>query len=228
METNKQTEEVDSPEPQAVEEKESIKGNGNVADNTLPEGSTNEWDKQLEEVTRQRENYRDLYLRARAELDNYKKRLPKEREDIRFYVITALFSPFITALENFSLGLKNAEKRNVEREVLEGFKMVFQQFNLCFKDLSIKPIDPTGEVFNPHLHEAVSVRHDAEKKEGTVLEVVRTGYRVGDHILRPAIVTVSKGPEVPKIETMEALPPSNGSNFIDSIDGARQEKDLPV
>jgi molecular chaperone GrpE len=138
------------------------------------------------------ERYKDLYLRVRAELENYKKRLPREREEMYFQLILKVFKPLVVAVESLSVGVKNLDT-SVNKEVEEGLQMSLRLFDACFKEISIDFIRPQDGVFDSRWHEAIATVHDTAVPDGNIVEVVRTGYRIGERVLRPAAVVVSKG-----------------------------------
>lgn len=169
-----------------------------------------EWKACLEKFeTLQKEclDYQDKFLRARADLDNLRKRLAREREDIRNQAITAVFSDIISVFDHFKMGMETAEKNAIATEVMEGFRMVFQQLKNCLEKNGIMALEPTNEIFDPHRHDAVSAVCDDNVPEGHVLSTIRTGYLFGKQLLRPATVVVSKGkaqkPEVTEAKNKE-------------------------
>ena len=104
--------------------------------------------------------------------------------------------PFINVFDSFKIGLESAKNQQINEDVLKGFQMILQQFQAQLNLLGVEEINPKNEVFNPHLHEAVSSCFHDEVPEEHVIQVIRTGYKLGDKLLRAASVVVSKGKEV--------------------------------
>lgn len=148
------------------------------------------------ELEAQCKELKEKYLLAKADLDNARKRFVKDKEDIRFQTIQFVCLPIISLFDSFKMGLESAEKNNISEDVLKGFQMIFQQFQSSLKLLGIDEINPKDAAFNPHFHDAVSSCHHDTIPEDHVVQVVRTGYKLGDKLLRAASVIVSKGKEV--------------------------------
>ena len=156
---------------------------------------SSEQEKQLSALDAQCKDLQDKYLRAKADLDNARKRFVKDKEDIRFQTMQFVCIPFIALFDSFKMGLNSAKEHKIHDDVLKGFEMIFQQFQAQLKLLGIEEINPQNEAFNPHLHEAVSSCFHEEIPEEHIIQVVRTGYKLGDKLLRAASVVVSKGKE---------------------------------
>lgn len=152
----------------------------------------------LQVLEEQCKDFQDKYLRAKADLDNARKRFVKDKEDIRFQTICWVCLPLISIFDSFKMGMESAEKHHVPEDVLKGFQMIFQLFQAQLKAIGIEEINPVGEVFDPHFHEAVSQTFDDSAPEDRILQVVRSGYKLGDKLLRAASVIVSKGAEPKK------------------------------
>lgn len=167
----------------------------NVDANCEDEKDMLELKKQLSDLEAQSKDFQDKYLRAKADLDNARKRFIKDKEDVRFQTMQFICMPFIALFDSFKMGLESATKSNISEDVLKGFQMIFQQFQAQLKLLGVEEINPKDEIFNPHFHEAVSSCFHEEIPEEHIVQVVRTGYKLGDKLLRAASVVVSKGKE---------------------------------
>jgi molecular chaperone GrpE len=99
-------------------------------------------------------------------------------------------------LDNFHFGLDAARNATDSQGVLMGMEMVLKQFQDFLQNQNITPVpaDP-GSVFDPNLHEAVAQEHDPEVPDGAILKVIRSGYRMGERLVRASNVVVSKGPK---------------------------------
>lgn len=140
------------------------------------------------------EKFRDLALRARADFDNYRKRAAREKEDAIRYANSSLLEQLLPVLDNFELGLEAARGATDGDAILQGLDMVRRQFADFLSGVGVEEIQTEGAEFDPNLMEAVG--HEADKKvpEGHVLRRMRRGYKLRDRLLRPASVSVSKGP----------------------------------
>lgn len=153
-------------------------------------------EEKIADLEKQCKELQDKYLLAKADLDNARKRFLKDKEDVRFQTIQFVCLPIIALFDSFKMGLESARKYNIAEGVLKGFQMILQQFQDCLKVLGIEEINPKDELFNPHLHDAVSSCFHETIAEDHIIQVVRVGYKLGDKLLRAASVVVSKGKEV--------------------------------
>jgi len=140
------------------------------------------------------EKFKDLALRSRAELDNYRKRVTREREEAIRYANASLLEDLIPVLDNFELGLSAAKSASDPSGIVMGLEMVRKQLEDFLRDHGVDVVDAAGQVFDPNLHDAVSQEASDEVAEGTVLRQVRKGFKLKDRLIRPASVVVSKGP----------------------------------
>jgi len=142
------------------------------------------------------EKYRDLALRSRAELDNYRKRVAREKEDAIRYANLSLLERILPVVDNFDLGLQAARSAEDAAAVVSGLDMVRKQLADFLRDQGVDTIDAEGQPFDPNLHEAMGSEASSEVPEGSVVRQLRKGYKLKDRLLRPASVFVSNGPSV--------------------------------
>jgi molecular chaperone GrpE len=139
----------------------------------------------------------DRYLRAVADLENFRRRTVREKEELRLFAASRLLEDLLPALDNLSLGLAAARQPNADLKGLaNGVELVQQQLKAALAAHGLKEINPVGETFDPHQHEAISHQASADVGAGSVLSVVRTGYILNGRLLRPASVIVSSGKPV--------------------------------
>ncbi len=148
----------------------------------------------LEEAYGKRDELQNKYLRAAAELDNLRKRSVRDREEIASRTRANIIGDLLPAVDAFRLGLQDAQSREEAKGVVEGFAMVMTQMESILGEHGLSLIDATGQPFDTSLHEAVSHEASEDIEEGHVIYTVRTGYKLGDRLLRPAAVVISKGP----------------------------------
>jgi molecular chaperone GrpE len=137
---------------------------------------------------------RDRFLRAQAELENYRKRARRELDEERRYAEIHLIRDLLPIVDNVSRAIAAAEKKADADALLEGLKMMSQQFQQIFAQHHSKLItdEAIGTPFDPHRHEAIVQQPSEEHPEHTVLGVTRPGLELHDRIVRPAQVIVSK------------------------------------
>ncbi len=138
----------------------------------------------------------DRLLRTAAELENYRKRAARERQDAVRYANEALIQKLIPVLDAFEMAQNAAQ--NTAAESLEslhaGIAMIQQQLKNVLAEAGLEEVDATGKVFDPTVHEAVSQQESADVPEGNVLQQLRKGYKLRERLLRPASVVVAKKP----------------------------------
>ena len=141
-------------------------------------------------------NQKDTFLREKAELENFKKRLTKEKDDFVQFANERLLQELIQIEDNLERAL---EVPNATLESLkEGVEMIQKQFSTFLKNQKVEPIEAIGKAFDPTLHEVLNQQESEEHEENTVIEEYSKGYTLNGRILRPAKVVISKKPDEKK------------------------------
>lgn len=140
----------------------------------------------------------DAHLRAVAEMENVRRRLEKEKEETARYAISKFTKDILSVGDNFQRAIAAVPQEAVASDpalktLLDGVVLAERDFKSALERHGVKAIDPQGQPFNPHQHQAVMEREDASVPSGTVLQVFQTGYLLEDRCLRPAMVVVSRG-----------------------------------
>jgi molecular chaperone GrpE len=135
------------------------------------------------------------WLRSVADMENYRKRIGREKQDIIRSAGASVVESLLPVLDNMKLGLQAAENHPEAKDVTIGFKMVDDQLKRSLSEQGLEELIPDGEKFNPNLHECISHQPSAEVEEDKVIQTVRAGYRLNDRLIRAASVIVSSGPE---------------------------------
>jgi molecular chaperone GrpE len=135
---------------------------------------------------------RDNYLRAVAELDNYRKRTDREIDNARKFAIERFAQELVTVGDALEAGI-NAGSTN-PAALLKGAEATLKELHRAFEKAGIKVIDPKGLPFDPAWHEAMVAQESREQPPNTVLSVIQKGYSLNGRLLRPARVIVSKAP----------------------------------
>jgi len=141
------------------------------------------------------DRYRDQALRAAADLENYRKRMIREKEEAIRFANAGILERVLPILDNFQLGLDAARGDAAapgKKGIVDGFSMVHRQLGDFLVSSGLQPIDAEGQPFDPKLHEALGHESDPAQADGVVLRQMRRGYRLGDRLIRPSSVIVNK------------------------------------
>ena len=133
------------------------------------------------------------YLRAVAEMENFRKRADRELENARKYAIERFAQELVTVGDSLEAGIA-AGASNPGPALLEGAEATLKQLHRAFDKAGIKIIDPAGQPFDPEWHEAMVAQESADQPANTVMVVIQKGYSLNGRLLRPARVIVSKAP----------------------------------
>jgi molecular chaperone GrpE len=154
---------------------------------------------QLEELksrAAKADEYWDRLLRTTADLDNFKKRAAREKQDAIKYANEALMTSLATVLDNFDMALAAADSASADgmQAFKTGVAMIHQQLKNALLEAGLEEVDAAGLNFDPNWHEAVAQKETSEVPEGQVVQQIRKGYKLRDRLLRPASVVVAKNP----------------------------------
>ena len=138
-------------------------------------------------------NY-DRYTRAVADLENFRKRTIREKDELRQFAASGLMEDVIPVLDNLGLGLAAARQQTDVKAIVDGVALVQEQLKATLARHGLKEINPAGQKFDPNFHECISHQPNADISEEHVSLVVRPGYTLNGRLLRPASVIVSSGP----------------------------------
>ncbi len=140
------------------------------------------------------ENYNN-YLRSVADLDTYRRRVMREKDELKQYAISGLLEDFLPVYDNLGLGLMSAEQTSDPKIVVQGIQMVMTQFKSLLEDNGIAEVAPAaGDEFDPNVAEAFQTQPSDQIEEGKVLTLMRKGFKLNGRLIRPASVVVSGGP----------------------------------
>ena len=144
------------------------------------------------------EDAENRILRTLAETENLRKRYEREKEDLSNYVISNFAKETLSILDNLQRALNSIKtddlKDNDENisKFVEGIELTEKQIIAMFEKFKIEKVESLDDNFDPNIHQAMFEVESADKEPGTVVEVVQEGYKIGDRLLRPALVGVSK------------------------------------
>jgi molecular chaperone GrpE len=211
MESESRTEPAEAgeevAEAEVVEDAEVVEAPAEPQDGSADQVSA-DLDRLLADTKRERDEYLDLAQRARADFENFRKRAEADAKDAERRGRAAIAKDLVPTLDNLERALLSAgvnpaaegepakERQSEEvsaRDALaKGVELVLRELRGALARSGVEPFDPSGERFDPALHEAVASRAGDGTQAGTVVETVDKGYRLGEQVLRPARVIVAE------------------------------------
>lgn len=161
-----------------------------------PEEEIKRLTEQLEAASREAAANYDKYLRAVAELDNYRKRSEKERVDAVTFANEKLIEEILPVMDNFERALSHANGQENLESLKQGISLISSQMSALLKKFGIEEVAAAGEKFDPAVHHAICEEEDPASEPGTVVKEFQKGYILKGRLLRPAMVAVARKPEV--------------------------------
>jgi len=151
---------------------------------------------ELKRVEAENAELKDKLARRQADFENYRKRVDRERSETYNRVVIDIAGKLLPVLDNLKRALDaeasvEATESDEFRHFLSGVDLIYKQLNGVLEAFGVQPIVAVGEKFNPHIHEAVDVEATDEYEPDTVLQEIVAGYKLGDKLIRPALVKVS-------------------------------------
>lgn len=148
---------------------------------------------QVEKLTKEMQDYKEKYFLTLAEIENMRKRLQKEKQDMTRFAIENVIAEFLSPLDNLENALGFTDQMSEEtRNWAIGFNMLLSQFKEVLNSHGVTSFHSIGTTFDPNLHEAVEIEETQEEKDGVIIKEFLKGYKRGDRVLRPARVKVAK------------------------------------
>lgn len=151
----------------------------------------------LQALTAERDELRDLLLRTRAEMENVRKRMNRERDEERRYAAMPIIRDLLPVIDNLHRALSAGQQDHDAEALLQGVQMVTRQFEETLERQGVKLIPAVGEQFDPHLHEALQQVPTSEHPPMTVIQEYERGFQLHDRVVRPSKVIVSSAPPQP-------------------------------
>ena len=134
----------------------------------------------------------DRLLRKQAELDNFRKRTHREKEELREYAAESVIRSLLPTLDGFERALQQRDE-NVPNAFFQGLELIYKGMRDVLGRAGLTPLDTAGAVFDPHLHQAVETVEAPGHREHEIVEELQRGYKLKNKLLRPAIVKVAVG-----------------------------------
>lgn len=137
----------------------------------------------------------ELYLRARADLENQQRRIARELENAHKYGLERFVNELLPVKDSLELGLAaSGTDQSGPQALREGMELTLRMLGAALEKFGVREIAPQGEAFDPQWHAAVSMQESAEAPENTILQVMQKGYALNDRLIRPAMVVVARAP----------------------------------
>lgn len=167
--------------------------------------SLKEKEEETQKLIHERDELHDKYLRTLAEMDNFHKRMKKEREEFRNFVLGEFLLELLQIYDNLERALNAPLKSKNDTSILSGVEMIFKQLKDLLQKFNVQEIDADGKPFDPTVHQAISKEEDPDVDEEIVVEVYQKGFLYNKKLLRPAFVKVA-------IPTQEERDTEEGQN----------------
>ena len=151
----------------------------------------------LKALEQEKNDLSDRLLRTMAEFDNYRKRVTREKEGLVKYGTERIAFEILPVVDNFERALEQSHQATDPGAVVDGLEMILKQLLTALEKFEIKPFNSIGEQFNPEIHEAMAQQEHPDHEDNTVIEQFQKGYMLGERMLRPARVLVSRAPAAP-------------------------------
>ncbi len=148
----------------------------------------------LEDARAKADAHWDQVLRARAELENFRKRAERDIESAHKYGLERIIGELLPVQDSLESGLSAAAEQGAADKLLEGMALTHKLLSNILEKFNVKTLDPVGQKFDPKLHQAISALESDDAAPDTVLTVCQKGYLLHDRLIRPALVIVAKAP----------------------------------
>lgn len=186
-------------------------GGEKPAEGTRPEGES-----ELEALKAERERFRDQWMRAAADFENFRKRTKRDLEDAKARGRDDVIRELLPVFDNLERADKSSAIATDVKSVIDGVRMVLKMFQESSERIGLSRVKTVGERFDPNAHEALQQVDSPDHAPGTIVSEIAAGYRVGERLVRPAMVIVARKPAEPK---PASKPPEGASAASDPAAG---------
>jgi len=145
-----------------------------------------------EKLQAEKRELMDRLLRSQAELDNFRKRTHKEKEEIRQHGAENLIRSLLPTLDGFERALQHRDE-NVPEAFFQGFELIYRELREVLRRAGLEAVETEGQLFDPYVHQAVETVNAPGHREHEIVEEMQRGYKLKNKLLRPAIVKVATG-----------------------------------
>lgn len=176
----------DSELPEAVDQE-------GEATESVPEEETPQTpEEKLEQAQADAAEAHDRFLRASAELENYKKRTQKEMAEFKRFANASLIKEILGVVDNLERALESSNGTDDKEQLAQGLDLTLKELLKIFKTFHVTPVESLGEKFDPRYHQAMMQEETSDHPRNVVIKELQKGYMIHDRLLRPAMVVVSK------------------------------------
>jgi len=166
-----------------------------LVDDQQPDTIESDTDEEAgEESVDEVQRWKELAARNQAELENFRKRMARDKQEAILYANTSLLESLLPVLDNFEFGLQAAQAESEGSQVFLGMQMVKKQMDDFLSNQGVEEVAADGKEFDPNWQEAVGQEASDDVPEGSVIRTVRRGFKLGNRLLRAGSVVVSTGP----------------------------------
>ncbi|MDR1130450.1 MAG: nucleotide exchange factor GrpE [Prevotellaceae bacterium] len=163
-----------------------------TGENSVPENSEGDKEKQLSELTEKLAEVQDRYLRLSAEFDNYRKRTLKERYELIKTAGEDILNDLLPVIDDFDRAMEVMSSSDSIEAILEGTKLIYSKFKSILENRGLCAINPLGEDFDPDIHEAIAKIKGTDGQAGKIIDVTQKGYSLNEKIIRHPKVVVGE------------------------------------
>ena len=184
---------ADEKEFTTTENREGLTESEQAADEQPSAESTDFFAESLAALQKERDQYYDRLLRTQAEFENYRRRVEKEKSDLRFATKQEILRELLNVLDACERGMLSMDNHEASLETYrEGYELLYKQIKNLLTKYGVEPIEAVGQAFDPNVHEAILHEASPVHDEGEVIDELKKGYRLKDRLLRPAQVKVAR------------------------------------
>ncbi len=158
-----------------------------------------DWEAKIAALEKEKKENWDRYLRSAADLENLRKRTKREIDDARYDAKMKTLKEMLPVVDNLERAIEHASSQGGVNPIVEGVQLVLRQFQTAFERLDVVGVEALNLPFDPNLHEAIS-QQESDAPPGTIVQVLQRGYKIGERLLRPALVVVAKPAAKPAAE----------------------------
>lgn len=189
QETEPIANDVPDQEPEPVDSAQTASSGDSAAGDGQAEA--NALQAELDAAKEQAEQFRQRWLRAQADFDNFRRRTRQEKEDMLKYASMGLIEQLLPVVDNFERAIAASESSRDFDALFKGLEMIYKQLIQVLEQEGLKPIEAVGQPFNPEYHQAVMRVQSEEHGEGIVVDELQKGYMLKEKVLRPSMVSVN-------------------------------------
>ena len=147
----------------------------------------------LEEARAEAEKHKEMALRVQADMENLRRRTRLDIESAHKFALEKFVNALLPAMDSMEMGIEAASKEEATVEsIREGVEMTFKQMLDVLQDFNVERVDPTGEKFDPQLHEAMTMIPSPDHESNTVVDTIQKGYTLNERLVRAARVVVAQ------------------------------------